>query len=212
MTAAILQRLTREVRITASGLQEAVLAVSERVNRRVQILRLHWQAASLHRQIVDAHRMTGIALCDLPQFINATLSETESEMRAETQLRQSAGSIRVLRAELATIEGAIRELEIEALHEHFIQFQQDLLTRNANILRLAVAESAPIIGQAAGAVQLPGALRVAAVLRGPVLLPSHPPVPIRAGDIVIILGPQPELSGVIPFIAGTGRVEPVGAL
>lgn len=211
MTAAILQRLTREVRITASGFQEAVLAVSERVNRRVQILRLHWHAASLQRQIVDAHRMTGMALCELPQFLDATLTDSASGMRAEIQMRESAGSLRILRAELSSIEGAIRELEIEALHEHFIRFQQDLLTRNANIMRLTVGDAAPVIGQPAGRLPLPGALRVAAVLRGPVLLPSEPPVPLRPGDIVIILGPQPELSAVIPYITGAGRMETVGA-
>jgi len=212
MTAAILQRLSREVRITASGFQEAVLAVSERVNRRVLILRLHWNAADLQRQITDAHRMTGTALCELPQGLDAVATDSEPGLRAETQMRESAASLRLLRAELASIEGAIRELEIEALHEHFIRIQQDLLTRNANILRLTVGETAPVIGQPAGSLQLPGALRVAAILRGPVLLPSEPPVPIRAGDIVIILGPQTELSAVIPYIAGAGRMETVGAL
>jgi hypothetical protein len=156
--------------------------------------------------------MTGMALCELPQFLDATLTDSASGMRAEIQMRESAGSLRILRAELSSIEGAIRELEIEALHEHFIRFQQDLLTRNANIMRLTVGDAAPVIGQPAGRLQLPGALRVAAVLRGPVLLPSETPVPLRPGDIVIILGPQPELSAVIPYIAGAGRMETVGAL
>ena len=77
---AILQRLSREVRLTASGFQEAVLAVSERVNRRVQILRLHCQAASLHRQIAEAHRVTGIALCDFPQVLHDTPEHFQHEI------------------------------------------------------------------------------------------------------------------------------------
>ena len=117
MTATIFHRITKEARITVSGLQEAVLAVSERVNRRVQILRLHWQAASLHRQILVAHRETGMALCDLPGLLDSIDSTLVQELsvHAEMHMRQSAGSIRLLQAELMTIEAAIRELEIEAL-------------------------------------------------------------------------------------------------
>jgi hypothetical protein len=211
MAATIIHRITKEAKITVSGLQEAVLAVSERVNRRVQILRLHWQAASLHREILAAHRETGVALCELPGLLDSTQVQ-EVPVHAEMHMSQSAGSIRLLQAELTTIEATIRELEIEALHEHFIRFQQDLLTRGASILRLTIGPTAPVIGQPAANVHLPGTLRVAAVLRGPVLLPSRPPIPLRAGDIVIILGAQAELSDAIPLIAGAGRAEPVGAL
>ena len=212
MHAPILHRLTREARITVAGLQEAVLAVSERVNRRVQILRLHWQAASLHRQILEAHRHAGMALCELPGPLDGP-DDAEFAVHTDIHMRQSTGSIRLLRAELTTIEAAIRELEIEALHEDFVRFQQDLLTRGASILRLTVGPTAPVIGQPAASVPLAGAtLRVAAVLRGPVLLPSQPPIPLRAGDIVIILGAQPDLSAAIPLIAGAGRTETVGAL
>jgi TrkA family protein len=214
MSPTIFHRITKEARITVSGLQEAVLAVSERVTRRVQILRLHWQATNLHRQILDAHRETGMALSDLPGLLDSIDSTQLQELpvHAETQLRQSAGNIRLLQAELRTIEAAIRELEVEALHEHFIRLQQDLLTRGASILRLAIGATAPAIGQLVTNLPLPDTLRVAAVLRGPVLLPSQPPIPLRAGDIVIILGAQAELSEAIPLIAGAGRVDPVGAL
>ena len=42
MTAEFLQRIRKEFTLTLTGLRETVLAISERVNRKVQVLKLHW--------------------------------------------------------------------------------------------------------------------------------------------------------------------------
>jgi hypothetical protein len=40
-------RLQKELSLTGSAIYESVVAVAERVNRKVQVLRLHGQAAGL---------------------------------------------------------------------------------------------------------------------------------------------------------------------
>ena len=50
MSLEFFSRLQRELSVTGSALYETVLAVSERVNRKVQIMRLHWQASTLLRR------------------------------------------------------------------------------------------------------------------------------------------------------------------
>ena len=46
-----LNRLQKELSITSTALHETIVSISERVNRKVQILRLHWQASTLLERI-----------------------------------------------------------------------------------------------------------------------------------------------------------------
>ena len=63
MTTDLIRRIRKEFTLTAKGAQETVLAIAERVSRKVQILRLHWQAASLSGQVERLHQQLGAALC-----------------------------------------------------------------------------------------------------------------------------------------------------
>ena len=51
MSLEFLGRLHKELSITGSALYEIVLSISERVNRKTQIIRLHWHASGILQQI-----------------------------------------------------------------------------------------------------------------------------------------------------------------
>ncbi len=55
----LLDRVHKELSITGHAFYEGVLAVSEVVNRKVEIIRLHWQASSLLQRIDDVTAQVG---------------------------------------------------------------------------------------------------------------------------------------------------------
>ena len=194
MLADLWQRLIKEVQVTLAGTGEAVLSVSERVNRKTQMLRLHWQAATLAHQMEKVSRTVGHALCDLvisPSDPDTSLTRTHAD--ASMRLLESATAVRLLKQELALVESSIRELESEVLLEDLVRIQRDLTNRSAGLSRLIVASDSPAIGLSLAQLNLPVMTHAAALLRGPALLSPPAEVPIRAGDIVILLGPQAEL-------------------
>ena len=60
----LLARFRKELWITGSALYETVVAIAERVNRKVHVLRLHSQATFLLTQIRLLHRQVGPRIAD----------------------------------------------------------------------------------------------------------------------------------------------------
>jgi hypothetical protein len=201
------QRLVKEAKITLSGTREAILAISERVNRKTQTLRLHWQAATLTHQMEDISRTVGHALCDLAVPSGHDTDVVRVQLAARTHILEGATAVRVLKQELTHIEGAIRDLELEALHEGLVQIQRDLTNRSASLSRFVVTPDSAAVGLSLLQLDLPTMTQVAALLRGPTLLSPSAEVFLRAGDIVILLGPQAELQRVASHFVGQSRGE-----
>lgn len=193
----LLQRLTKEAKVTVAGTRESVLAIAERVNRKTQTLRLHWQASTLMRQMENVSRNVGQILCDLVAPSHSTGMMTSiSHMTANTRLLEAAATARSLKQELMHVEESIRELEVEALHEDFIKIQRDLISRSAGLSRLVVAPDSSAVGLSLAQLNLPETTCAVALIRGATLLSCAAEIPIRAGDIVILVGPQAELPGI----------------
>jgi hypothetical protein len=204
----IWQRLIKETKVTLSGTREVIFAVSERVNRKTQILRLHWQAATLTHQMEDISRTVGHALCDLAVPSGHDTSVDRVYLAARTHLLEGATAVRALKQELTHVEGAIRDLELEALHEGLVQIQRDLTSRSAGLSRFVVRPDSAAVGLSLFQLDLSTMTQVAALFRGPTLLsPSSAEVFLRAGDIVILLGPQAELQRVALHFIGQSRGE-----
>jgi hypothetical protein len=201
------QRLVKEAKVTLSGTREAILAISERVNRKTQTLRLHWQAATLTHQMEDISRTVGHALCDLAVPSGHDTSVDRVYLAARTHLLEGATAVRALKQELTHVEGAIRDLELEALHEGLVQIQRDLTSRSASLSRFVVTPDSAAVGLSLLQLDLPTMTQVAALLRGPTLLSPSAEVFLRAGDIVILLGPQAELQRVASHFVGQSRGE-----
>lgn len=193
----LVQRLTKEAKVTVMGTRESVLAIAERVNRKTQTLRLHWQASTLTHQMEHVSRGVGQNLCDLASESHSTgMMASITQMTAYARLLEAATTARSLKQELMRVEESIRELEVDALHEVLINIQRDLMSRSAGLSRLVIAPDSSVIGLSLAQLKLPESTRAAALLRGPALLSHATENPLRAGDIVILIGPQAELSGI----------------
>lgn len=200
MTAEFFRRIRKEFTLTARGIHETVLAISERVNRKVQILKLHWQAASLDDQIARLHQELGSELCaalaspDVQQTHGAPAAGSTGQRLAEI-----ASRVQLLKKELLRVDPLVRQIESEALREDLLILERDLFLRSATIERLQVVQGAPASNCTAGQLGLPSSVRVVAVLRGPALLVSFDTVLFRPGDTVILLGLRDELKAVLPL-------------
>jgi K+/H+ antiporter YhaU regulatory subunit KhtT len=202
----LVQRLLKEVTLTIAGMRESVVAISERVNRKTQTLRLHWQAATLADQMEKTHRVLGRTLCDLSpsSSLTGTMGLTATHIDEHAALDEAATAVRQLKQELMQVDAAVRDLEVEALHEDLLKVQRDLTSRSAALLRIIVAPTSLTVGLPLTRLDFPVTVRVAALLRGPTLLSPTSDVPLRAGDIVIILGPQEALQRVASQFVGQG--------
>lgn len=194
MSLELLGRIQQELSITGSAIYETVLALAERANRKVQVLKLHSHASSLLSQIEEVHGQLGRQIATLcarrPPYSH------ESPLRSdqlESVLGQAGDRVQHLKRTLLTVDSQIRELKLETIHHELLTLQQDLSLRAAAIERLPLARGSPMIGRTLAEVALPSSVRPVTVLRGPFLVPPDQTLVLRADDILVMIGLQEDL-------------------
>ena len=207
MTTEFLQRIRKEVSVTQDAVREIVIGLSERVNRKVQTLKLHWRAASLSDQRESALQELGAYLATL--LVQASgLPERDSEqLGAEARVGEAASRVRGLKKESMEIDALVRELEADALREDLLRIQHDLTVRAATLERISVPQGSSVLGQPVSHLSLPPATRVVAVCRGPAFLAVDQHLVLHAGDIVILVGPRTELKTAVSQFIEPQRVS-----
>ncbi len=198
MSLELLGRIQQELSVTGSAIYETVLALAERANRKVQVLRLHNQASTLLTHIEQVHGQLGREIATLcarrPPFSH------ESNMSFD-QLEQSLGqaSLRVqqLKQTLLSVDSLIRELKLETIHQELLTLQQDLSLRAAAIERFPVSKGSPVIGKSLATLVLPTSVRLVTILRGPILVPPDSHLTVRVNDVLVFIGLQTDLAQVI---------------
>lgn len=192
-------RVHKELSITGNGLYEIVLAIAERVNRKTQIIRLHWHAASLLQRLDELMSDVGRQWAEHVGRRSLIQSDPGNTLPTlDATLAHAAMQAQGVKESLMHVDAKIRELKLEALHEDSLRLQQDLSLRSARMERLTVTQQAAAVGQSINAMPHSSSVHLASVLRGPFLLaPSHGLV-FRPNDIVVLLGVESELD---PFIA-----------
>ncbi|MBX3234698.1 MAG: TrkA C-terminal domain-containing protein [Nitrospiraceae bacterium] len=201
----LLARIRKELSLTGSALYESILAIAERVNRKVHVLRLHGQATSLLTQIRTIHRQVGQRVATRvadPARPHADLTADPALPPLDDLLRNASDRIKAHRLTLQQVETHIRELKEELVHDELLKIQRDLGVHGAAIERLVVAQGAPVIGHPIGEFDLPATMRLAAVFRGPFLLPLSDSVALRAEDIVVLIGLREDLARWAPHFQG----------
>jgi K+/H+ antiporter YhaU regulatory subunit KhtT len=197
MSLELLGRIQQELSITGSAIYETILAVAERTNRKVQVLRLHSQASNLLSQIEQEHGDLGrqiAALCaKRPLFSHESIPPSD---QLEGFLGQAGDRIHQLKQMLLSVDSQIRELKLETIHHELLTLQQDLSLRAAAIERLPIAQGSPVIGRRLGEVMLPTSVRLITVLRGPFLVPPDDALVLRIDDVLVMVGLQADLSQV----------------
>lgn len=197
MSLELLGRIQQELSITGSAIYETILALAERANRKVQVLRLHNHASSLLSQIEQAHGELGRQIASLcakrPPFSHeATLPSDQ----LERFLGQAGDRVQQLKRTLLSVDSNIRELKLETIHHDLLTLQQDLSLRAAAIERFPVVQGSQVIGRTLAEVALPASVRLVTVLRGPFLVPPDDALVLRSGDTLVMIGLQADLAQV----------------
>jgi K+/H+ antiporter YhaU regulatory subunit KhtT len=197
MSLELLGRIQQELSITGSAIYETVLALAERANRKVQVLRLHSQASSLLSQIEQGHGDLGrqiSAFCaKRPPFSHEAAPHPH---QLENFLGQAGDQIQHLKQTLLSVDSQIRDLKLETVHHDLLTLQQDLSLRAAAIERFPVVKGSPFAGRMLAQVELPASVRLVTVLRGPFLVPPDGTLVLRVDDVLIMIGLQTELAQV----------------
>ncbi|MGQ0694762.1 MAG: TrkA C-terminal domain-containing protein [Nitrospiraceae bacterium] len=194
MNLELLGRVHKELAITGSAFYEAILAISERVNRKVQIIRLHWQAATLLQRMDHVTSDVGQQIVD--QVSRRFLASNQPDsVLGPLDATLSRASVRVheLKQSLVRVDAQIRDLKLEAIHEDLLHLQRDLSLRSAGIERLVIVRGAAAVGQPVRALPRSSSVHIAAILRGPFLLAPAEDLVFRSDDIVVLVGIQADL-------------------
>ena len=209
MSLELLGRIQQELSITGSAIYETILALAERANRKVQVLRLHNQASSLLSQIEQAHGELGrqiAALCaKRPPFSHESTLPSD---QLERFLGQAGDRVQQLKRTLLSVDSNIRELKLETIHHELLTLQQDLSLRAAAIERFPVVQGSPVIGRTLAEVALPASVRLVTVLRGPFLVPPDDALVLRVGDTLVMIGLQAELAQVASEFTQARNAKP----
>jgi hypothetical protein len=197
MSLELLGRIQQELSITGSAIYETVLALAERANRKIQVLRLHSQASSLLSQIEQGHGELGrqiAALCaKRPPFSHESPLSPD---QLERFLGQAGDRIQQLKRRLLSVDSHIHELKLETIHHELLTLQQDLSLRWAAIERFPVVKGSPVTGRTLAEVALPASVRLVTVLRGPFLVPPDDALVLRVDDVLVMVGLQADLAQV----------------
>ena len=209
MSLELLGRIQQELSITGSAIYETILALAERANRKVQVLRLHNQASSLLSQIEQAHGELGrqiAALCaKRPPFSHESTLPSD---QLERFLGQAGDRVQQLKRTLLSVDSNIRELKLETIHHELLTLQQDLSLRAAAIERFPVVQGSPVLGRTLAEVALPASVRLVTVLRGPFLVPPDDALVLRVGDTLVMIGLQADLAQVASEFTQARNAKP----
>ena len=196
MSLEFLGRLHKELSITGSALYEIVLSISERVNRKTQIIRLHWHASGILQQIDEVTAEVGRQVAD---HISRPSLKHQHDAALDMTVSQAVTRVQTLKQSLTQIDGQIRELKLEAIHEDSLKLQQDLTVRSAKIERLTITRHAAAVGQTLSAMPRSSSVHIASVLRGPFLLAPSEGLTFRTDDIVVLIGVESEMDRLITW-------------
>ena len=195
MSLELLGRIQQELSITGSAVYETVLALAERVNRKVQILRLHNQSSNLLSQIEQDHGDLGrhiAALCTKRPPFSHESTPVSDQLRGI--FGQASDRIQHLKHTLLNVDSQIRELKLETIHHELLTLQQELSLRAAAIERVPVVQESPVIGKRLTEIVLPPSVRLVTVLRGPFLVSPDDTLILRVDDVLVMIGLRTDLA------------------
>lgn len=206
----LLGRLRKELTITGSAVYETVLAIAERVNRKVHTIRLHARADQFSQQLQALFRQAGCRLCEaLPAPDGRPGLSAQPDVRALEQVLASAAThAQQVRQSLTGVEAELRQLKLEALHEDLLKLQRELALRDAVIERVVVARGAPAVGRPLAEFDQGSTFRIAAVMRGPFLLPLPNTLRFRPDDVLIVMGTRADLERQLPQFHSQRPIKP----
>jgi K+/H+ antiporter YhaU regulatory subunit KhtT len=192
MTFDLMQRIKRELFVTGTALYETVLAIAERVNRKAEILHLHWQATHLGHSLDQLHREVGLSISSRASTIGNgdRLSGVTVDPDLIRRLQAASVRSRQLKQAVLKLDGLIRQLKQETAQENLLKLQQDLLARSLSLERVVIEPGSFAEGRHFADCQVPDGVHLVAIMRGPSFVTVPSDLVLKAQDILVVIGSQ----------------------
>jgi hypothetical protein len=182
----ILQSSLRTLSISFDGAKEAVMAVAERVARRVQVTKLQLQAEDAEARLRQAYESLGQRL----HAAHATHSPETAKVDDSLSLCED---IRAEQRALQEIRDRLASRYDDVLIVPLIRLQEDLQAGGGTIERVTIVPNANADGKPLSEVTLPESVRIVLVRRHDALLFPSGPMVLRPGDQVTLIGNRSEV-------------------
>ncbi len=213
MTFDFLARLKQEARVTLTAAEETVLGLAERVNRKVQLLRLHWQASQIQSSITGLYRDLGRRLIGelaaRPSATGFTAAGFGRGLSMETQasLMGTSHQVQGLKAQFSQIEAKIGTMKSELIREDISRFTRDVEVRGMTLHYVGVQQSSALAGHRVQELAGMPHVRLVALVRGPLVLGAESDDQLQPGDGVLLLGPPEAVKDAATALT-TRRLRP----
>lgn len=200
MNLELLGRVQKEFSITGYAIHETVLAIAERVNRKVHTLRLHWQIAQVMTRLDQLQIDLGRSMC---AAVTSRSQSGTSSVDVQAALDRAVDHIGRLKQIALQLDARIRKLKLEAIPEDLLTLQRELSARGTVIERVPLAQDMRGIGRSFAELGLPESVQPAAVIRGPFVLRPATDLVLREEDIVILIGSAGEIGPATARLTGS---------
>jgi hypothetical protein len=184
------QSTLRTLSITVDGAKEAVMAVAERVARRVQVTKLQLQAEDAEARLRQTYEALGQCL----YTTHAAHSPEALNIDAALPLCES---VRAEQRALQEIRDRLTSRYDDVLIVPLIRLQEDLQAGGGAIERITITPNARADGKPLSDVDLPEGVRIVLVRRNDALMFPSVQMILRAGDQVTVIGNRSALPGAI---------------
>jgi len=180
----------RALSITAEGVKEAVMAVAERVARRMQVAKLQLQAIDAEARLQQAYDSLGQCL------YAAHRAKSPDALRIDDAL-PLCENIRAEQHALQGIRDRLASRYDDVLSVPLIRLQEDLQDGGGTIERVTIAPTSPADERPLNAVVLPESVRIVLVRRVDALLLPTGDLVLKAGDQVTLIGDRSAVPGAL---------------
>ena len=186
----IFQSTLRTLSISFDGAKEAIMAVAERVARRVQVTKLQLQAEDAEARLRQTYESLGQCL----YVAHAAHSPEALKIDAALPLCES---IRAEQRALQEIRDRLASRYDDVLIVPLIRLQEDLQAGGGTIERITITPTAQADGKPLSDVSLPESVRIVLVRRNDSLMLPSAQLILRAGDQATVIGTRSALPGAI---------------
>ncbi len=186
----VFQSTLRTLSISVDGAREAVMAVAERVARRVQVTKLQLQAEDAEARLRQTYEALGQCL------YTAHAAHSPEALNVDAALPLCEG-IRMEQRALQEIRDRLASRYDDVLIVPMIRLQEDLQAGGGTIERVTITPNAQADGKPLSDAALPESVRIVLVRRNDALIFPSAQLILRAGDQVTLIGNRSELPGAL---------------
>ncbi|GEM_PF-2462933 len=174
------RRIRRDLMLAATGIQEATIAIAERVHHRVQQIKISLEMTELERRIRNQHATLGEKI-----YRKWEIGQTDLDLLSqEPDLAYLDREINSLQNQLTLVEERSTEEEPVRVFEHTLE-ESGLLLQH-----IVIPEQFPWIGKPIQEWTLPSEMRILYIRRAKGVEIAHGRTVVEPHDQVTYIGPK----------------------